>query len=76
VVEAFQDLAEGTLAYLFYDLESETYLVIFRNPVVTICIIVAVINYSFSFGRMNLEFIGGKIEYFFKFLYLGYFCLS
>ena len=71
MVETFQDLTEGTLAYLFYDLETETYLVILRNPIVAISIIVAVIDYSFSFSGMNLEFIGGKIKYFFKFLYLG-----
>lgn len=76
MIETFQNLTEGTLAYLFYDLETETYLVILWNPIVTISIIIAVIDYSFSFGGMNLEFIGGKIVYFFKFLNFGNLSLS
>lgn len=76
MIETFQDLTESTLSYLFYDLETETYLVILWNPIVTISIIITVIDDSFSFGGMNLEFIGGKIVYFFKFLNLGDLSLS
>ena len=76
MIETFQDLTESTLSYLFYDLETETNLVILWNPIVTISIIIAVIDDSFSFGGMNLEFIRGKIVYFFKFLNLGDLSLS
>jgi hypothetical protein len=58
VIETFQDLTECTLADLFNNLEAEPYLVILRDPIVTIGIIVAVINDPLSLCGMNFEFIG------------------
>jgi hypothetical protein len=52
-------LAESTLAYLLYDLEAESYLVVLGNAVVAVTIIVSIINYPLSFGRVYLEFIRG-----------------
>jgi hypothetical protein len=59
VVEALQDLAKSTLADLLYDLEAESDLVILGNAVVAVTIIVPIIYYPLSFGRVYLEFIGG-----------------
>jgi hypothetical protein len=59
VVEALQDLAKSTLADLLYDLEAESDLVILGNAVVAVAIIVPIIYYPLSFGRVYLEFIGG-----------------
>lgn len=59
MVEALQDLSESTLAYLLYDLEAESYLVVLGNAVVAVTIIVSIINYPLSFGRVYLEFIRG-----------------
>jgi len=54
VVETFEDLAEGALAYLLDDLEPEANLVILRDPVVAVSIIVAVVNDPLGLGGVDL----------------------
>ena len=71
MIETFQNLPKSSLADLFDYLEPKSYLVILRYPIVPISIIIAIVNNSLSFSRVYLVLIGGKIEYFFKFLYLG-----
>ena len=71
VVETFQDLSEGALANLFNYLESKAYLVILGDSIIAVGIIVAIVDDSFGLGWVDLVFIRGEIEYFFKFLDLG-----
>lgn len=57
MVEAFEDLSKCTFPYLVNNLKSEANLIIFRDPIISITVIITVVYYSFSFCRMYLIFV-------------------
>ena len=57
MIKAFEDLAKSAFTDLLYNLESKPYLIAFRDPVVAVCIIVAVVHDPLSLGWVNLVFI-------------------
>jgi hypothetical protein len=70
VIKALENLSESALANLFDYLEAEPNLIILRYAIVPVGVIIAVVNDPLSLGRVYLELVRCKIEYFFEFLYL------
>ena len=68
MIEALEDLSESALANLFDYLEAEPNLIILRYAIVPVGVIIAVVNDPLSLGRVYLELVRCKIEYFFEFL--------
>lgn len=61
MVMALEHLSEGTLPNLLNDLETEAYLVVFGDSIVSISIIIAIVDYAFGLACVDLVLVRREI---------------